>query len=545
MKTSQAKLQLWSETGAEARLVASRDRRTGEVHFPVFRERVPAGSRPRNDRVVGARRAVQLLDHPPQSEDRRHAVRHRLRRLPRRRARVRPHRRPADRGRASATPSVRSTTPSTVTLRIDRKRERAMSEIYIAGCAMTPFGRHAEHSAPDLAQAAILGALADAGVTRDEIQASYCANVFGGMILGQVVLRDLEMGGPPIYNVENACASGATALHLARHALLAGAIRDCPDLRRRATDAARRRRDPAAAQRLEDRALRERGHGAACGLCDARDPLHRRMRREAGGPGRHRRQESLPRHAQRVRPAAHDDDGRRSAALADDRRSADAPAMLSVAGRRRRGDRADHEAALGAIVRCACSPRWSRVACARSHDDDILDAEITARAARLAYEQAGDRARAIVNVVELHDAFTIAELLYYEALGLAPRGEGFSLLRDGATRLTGRVPVNPSGGLLAKGHPLGATGVAQMVEITWQLQGRAGARQVHGRPHRARAMHRRRHRGRGPRGLGRPRPGSLHRAPTTLSRPRCRRHRRRARDRPRHRAAPERSGLPQ
>jgi acetyl-CoA acetyltransferase len=82
--------------------------------------------------------------------------------------------------------------------------------------------------------------------------------------------------------------------------------------------------------------------------------------------------------------------------------------------------------------------------------------------------------------VELYDAFTIAELLYYEALGLAPEGEGAALLRRGDTALGGRVPVNPSGGLLAKGDPLGATGVAQMVEVTWHLQGRAKGRQIEG-----------------------------------------------------------------
>src|SRR6201988_57400 len=109
--------------------------------------------------------------------------------------------------------------------------------------------------------------------------------------------------------------------------------------------------------------------------------------------------------------------------------------------------------------------------------DDILDAEITARAARQAYEQAGLGPK-VVNVVELHDAFTIAELLYYEALGLAERGDAVSLLKSGATQLGGRVPVNPSGGLLAKGHPLGATGVAQMVELVWQFQGRAERRQI-------------------------------------------------------------------
>jgi acetyl-CoA acetyltransferase len=111
--------------------------------------------------------------------------------------------------------------------------------------------------------------------------------------------------------------------------------------------------------------------------------------------------------------------------------------------------------------------------------DDILDAEITARTARIAYEQAGVGPLDI-NVVELHDAFTIAELLYYEALGLAQPGESADLLRRGDTTIGGRVPVNPSGGLLAKGHPLGATGVAQMVEIVWQLQGRADGRQVEG-----------------------------------------------------------------
>jgi acetyl-CoA acetyltransferase len=111
--------------------------------------------------------------------------------------------------------------------------------------------------------------------------------------------------------------------------------------------------------------------------------------------------------------------------------------------------------------------------------DDILDAEITARTARLAYEEAGLGPRDI-DVVELHDAFTIAELLYYEALGLTDQGGSADMLRRGDTALGGRVPVNPSGGLLAKGHPLGATGVAQMVEIAWQLQGRAEGRQVEG-----------------------------------------------------------------
>lgn len=83
-----------------------------------------------------------------------------------------------------------------------------------------------------------------------------------------------------------------------------------------------------------------------------------------------------------------------------------------------------------------------------------------------------------VNVVEVHDAFTICEILHYEGLGLCPLGEGGRLIDQGETELTGRVPVNPSGGLLAKGHPVGASGVAQIAELTWQLRGEAGKRQV-------------------------------------------------------------------
>jgi acetyl-CoA acetyltransferase len=97
-----------------------------------------------------------------------------------------------------------------------------MQDIYIHGGAMTPFGRHPGVLAPELAQQAILKALADADVPAGRIQAVYCANVLGGMILGQLIVRDLGLKGIPVYNVENACASGATGVHLARHALVAG-----------------------------------------------------------------------------------------------------------------------------------------------------------------------------------------------------------------------------------------------------------------------------------------------------------------------------------
>ena len=85
-----------------------------------------------------------------------------------------------------------------------------------------------------------------------------------------------------------------------------------------------------------------------------------------------------------------------------------------------------------------------------------------------------------IDIAEVHDAFTIAELLYYEAFGWCARGEAVALLESGATSLGGRIPVNPSGGLLCRGHPVGATGAAQLAELTFQLRGDAGKRQVEG-----------------------------------------------------------------
>ena len=117
-----------------------------------------------------------------------------------------------ERGRASATRFRAQSRRPGLRLRIGTDRERR-NERHLYCRLRDDAVRPPRRAAPDLAQAAILRALDDAGVTRD-IQASYCANVFGGMILGQVILRDLEMGGPPIYNVENACASGATGCTL-------------------------------------------------------------------------------------------------------------------------------------------------------------------------------------------------------------------------------------------------------------------------------------------------------------------------------------------
>lgn len=103
----------------------------------------------------------------------------------------------------------------------------------------------------------------------------------------------------------------------------------------------------------------------------------------------------------------------------------------------------------------------------------------TVRASREAYERAGIGPEDL-DVAEVHDCFTPAEILHYEDLGLCTKGEGGPFIASGATQIGGKIPVNPSGGLISKGHPLGATGIAQIAEIVWQLRGQAGERQVAG-----------------------------------------------------------------
>jgi acetyl-CoA acetyltransferase len=110
---------------------------------------------------------------------------------------------------------------------------------------------------------------------------------------------------------------------------------------------------------------------------------------------------------------------------------------------------------------------------------NVFDLEMVGRNVRGVYERAGIGPEDL-DVVETHDCFSVAEVLAYEQLGLAREGEGARLIDEGATRIGGRIPVNPSGGLLAKGHPLGATGLGQVAEIVTQLRGEAGARQVEG-----------------------------------------------------------------
>ncbi|HSV78469.1 MAG TPA: thiolase family protein [Ramlibacter sp.] len=359
----------------------------------------------------------------------------------------------------------------------------------IAGVGMTPFGRFPDRSLADLAGESALAALADAGVDASEIDVVFAANSGAGLltgqesIRGQVSLKAAGFGGMPIFNVENACASGSSAVHLAVQYLRAGAAQ--------CVLVVGYEKMAVADRSLPLRALE------ACSDVQELAELKQRL-----GPDAQKRSIFMDYYADKVRAyfAQGGGEARHLAGIAAKNHSNGA---LNPRAQFRAEQTTESVLASRAIVEpltlLMCSPisdgaaalvlatpEWARTraktgpriaASAMATDSFATDGSQMAALARRAYEQAGIRP-ADIDVAEVHDATAAGELFAYEDLLLAAPGQGWRLVEEGHVRLGGRTPVNPSGGLLARGHPVGATGVAQVCELAWQLRGQAQERQV-------------------------------------------------------------------
>lgn len=351
-----------------------------------------------------------------------------------------------------------------------------MRDVVIVGADMVPFGKHRDLSLAGLAGPAVIGALRAAGAERADIDAVYSGNVTGGMLVGQRIVSRLGLDGIPVVNVENACSSSATALHEAYVAVAAGvhqtalvlgveqltALGGGPlPLDLADHEVANGQLMPAVYAMRARRYLHEYGLTAA----DLAEVAVKARRHGALNPYAQIRTPTTVEEVIGSRPVAS------PLTLFQCCPNGDGAAALVVTA----AENASRFDAPPVRIRASVlhSGRFE------TGFRDMTSPQITVDGAAHAYEQAGI-GPGDVDVIELHDAFTIAELLYYEAFGLAKPGEAMALLRSGATTFGGRTVVNPSGGLLAKGHPIGATGAAQAVEIVWQLTGRAGARQVTG-----------------------------------------------------------------
>lgn len=362
-----------------------------------------------------------------------------------------------------------------------------MRDVVIRGAAMTPFGKHPERNGRDLVEEVLGAALADAGLGVGAVQAAYVGNAAAGLMSGQesiraqVVLRRTGLMGVPMFNVENACASSSTALHLAWQAVASG-IHDCVVV--------------VGYEKLydSDRAKAVRALNASVDLTELGDLFNQRYSREraifmdlfgafSDGRGRDRFDAetlglvSVKSHLNgSLNPCAQ---YRREVTIAEVLASRQVAGPLTVLMCSALSDGAaclvlsspDFPAGQGRGVRIAASVMVS------GRGDDLSQPTAVQKAVRDATAAAGAGLED-VDVVELHDATSVAELSLYEGMGMCADGDADRLIRDRVTWLGGKLPVNPSGGMISRGHPMGATGAAQVVELVWQLLGRCGARQV-------------------------------------------------------------------
>ncbi|MFW7343245.1 thiolase family protein [Pollutimonas sp. H1-120] len=351
-----------------------------------------------------------------------------------------------------------------------------MSQAYIMGAAMIPMGKHRDSSYSGLAVPAVLNALSSAGIDSKAIDAVVCGHAFGGMLTGQRIVKELGIGSIPVTNVDNACSGGATALHMAWKDILAGRHDIVLVI---GVDKLTQFGGGTLPLVVEDPEVRQGIVMPAVYAMRARRYLHER---DATVDDLARVSVKARHHGARnpyaqFRSEVTIEQVLQSRAICDPLTllqccpTGDGAACVVLVSEKARRKMA------GPAVRIAASVLHSGQVTAGFRN--MLDPEISSDSASDAYEAAGFGPKDL-DVVELHDAFSIAELVYYEALGLCPAGESADYLRAGKTTYGGDVVVNPSGGLLSKGHPVGASGVAQAVEMYWQLTGQAGARQVEG-----------------------------------------------------------------
>lgn len=375
-----------------------------------------------------------------------------------------------------------------------------MRDVAVIGVGMTKFGKFLDRGLKDLAREAVTEALQSAGLDRSRVEVAVVGNAVAGlitgqeMIRGQVVLRDLGIGGIPVVNAENACASSSTAFHLAWMyvasglydvALALGMEKLYHEDKRLSFRAIGTAVDMEKFQKkgADDSAAMVPGEGAGekrTMFMDFYANFARQYMEKYGATKEDFARVAVKNHWHgSLNPKAQ---YREVYTLED---VLNAPVVAEPLTRPMCSPIGDGAAAAILVPASRAREFTSRPVFVRASvlvsGADHAPGEPTApeRAARRAYEMAGLGPEDL-DVIELHDAAAPAELIIYEELGLCPRGEAPGLLRSGHTKLGGRLPVNPSGGLISKGHPVGATGIAQICEIFWQLRGEAGERQVEG-----------------------------------------------------------------
>jgi acetyl-CoA acetyltransferase len=382
-----------------------------------------------------------------------------------------------------------------------------MTRPVIAGIGMTRFGKHMDTGLKALGREALLASLADCGIDKQQIEAAFVGNAMAGLITGQecirgqVVLRSAGMGAIPVVNVENACASASTALHQASAMVKAGVYDAVLALGVEKLYHADKKRSFAAigsaidteemaaiVEGLKKAAAAQGADEASSGAGEKRsmfmDFYAAAARAHMKRYGTTARQFAMVA-AKNARNGSLNPKAQFQKELSVDEVLAE-PMIAEPLTRPMCSPIGDGAAAAVIISEKKArelgiaKPVYVDACVLRSgFDHGPEEHGVVEVCVKEAYEQAGVGPEDL-DVIELHDASAPAELMYYEEFGLCKPGEGGQLIESGATQIGGRIPCNPSGGLLRKGHPVGATGLAQITELVEQIRGQSGARQVEG-----------------------------------------------------------------
>lgn len=383
-----------------------------------------------------------------------------------------------------------------------------MTNVYIIGAAMTRLAKHLTLSVKDLTAQSVRAALADAGIERDDIGAAWFCNTRQGAlegqhgVRGQAALRAFGFSGIPIFNTDNACASSSSGLMQAFAAVKAGFAEialvvgtekmNYPEKRQEMFEAFKGSWDRDLADQ-HMKALLAGGEGielppeaseAAAERSVFMDIYAAQARFHMKTFGTTQRQIAAVA-AKNHCHSQHNPDAQYRFPMTVDEVLADRliawPITRAMCAPMSDGSGALVVASEQAVARLgsarAVKIRGMGVSSSSDRSIEEYDKHLTRVAANRAYEQAGV-GPSDISVAELHDASAIAEIIHSENVGFCAYGEGGRLAESGDTQLGGRLPINVSGGLLSKGHPIGATGAIQIVELVTQLRGEAGQRQV-------------------------------------------------------------------
>jgi len=367
-------------------------------------------------------------------------------------------------------------------------------DVYIIGVGMIKFGKFLERSMKDMTREVLDDVLRDCGLTRDDIEAAWFSNTTWGLysfqhsIRGQVALTASGLQGIPVTNVENACASASTALHGAWSAIKAE-LYDCA----LAVGVEK--------QHNEDRAKVMQSFSAATDVEEMAQRIAQLRKEEREEQGGHSAFMDFYAAGARNHMKTYGSTQRQLAVIASKNHNNSTMNPLAQYTFPQTIEQVLNDYVVSyPLTRAMCAPIGDGAAAAIVCSEDFIEKHPNNRAVKIrasvleggsrtgsdniverAVKKAFDKASLghdDVDVMEVHDASAFGEISAMESMGFCPRGEGGVIAERGDTALDGKIPVNPSGGLISRGHPIGASGLAQIYELVTQLRGEAGQRQV-------------------------------------------------------------------